>query len=200
MAIAVLSDALLARADVAPDAVAYEVLGPGGELCGLSYRQVAARASALARELADRGSGPVLLAYPAGIEYAVGVFAGFLAGRPVIPAYPPGGMLADGGRLAGIVADARPLVVIAPEHDPDLGVPTTLAVPGAEADMTLWGWPRAAAGQDVAIVQYTSGSTGQPRGVLVRHESLAANTAAIAERFGLTADSRGLTWLPPFHD
>ncbi len=60
--------------------------------------------------------------------------------------------------------------------------------------------PRAVTAADVAVVQYTSGSTGQPRGVLVRHGSLVANTAAIAERFGLTPSSRGVTWLPPFHD
>jgi acyl-CoA synthetase (AMP-forming)/AMP-acid ligase II len=200
MAVQVLSDVLLARADATPEAVVYEMAGPDGHVCGLSYAQVAARASALARELADRGRGPVLVAYPAGLEYVVGVFACFLAGCPAIPAYPPGVMSPDRARLAGIVADARPGVVIAPEHDPDLGVPVTLAVPGAEADATLWGWPCAAAAPDVAIIQYTSGSTGQPRGVLVRHDSLAANTAAISERFGLTADSRGLTWLPPFHD
>jgi acyl-CoA synthetase (AMP-forming)/AMP-acid ligase II/acyl carrier protein len=79
-------------------------------------------------------------------------------------------------------------------------VPATLAVPGAEADLTSWGRPGTATGPDVAIIQYTSGSTGLPRGVLVRHESLAASTAAIAERFGLNENSRGLTWLPPYHD
>jgi acyl-CoA synthetase (AMP-forming)/AMP-acid ligase II/acyl carrier protein len=200
MAAAALTDILLARADAAPDSVAYETLGPGGEIQALSYAQVAARATALAQQLAGGGGEPVLLAYPAGLDYAVAVFAGFLAGRPVIPAYPPGASSADGARLDGIVADARPAVVIAPEHHPGLAVPTTLAVPGAEADPTSWGRPGTATGPDVAIIQYTSGSTGRPRGVLVRHDSLAANTAAIAEVFGLNADSRGLTWLPPFHD
>ncbi len=195
-----LTGILLAQADTAPDAVAYETPGPEGEILSLSYAQVAARATALARELAGCGTGPVLLAYPAGLEYAVGVFAGFLAGRPVIPAYPPGTSSPDRARLEGIVADSRPVAVIAPEHHPGLAVPTTLAVPGAETDAAGWGLPRALSAQDVAIIQYTSGSTGLPRGVLVRHESLAANVAAIADVFGLTASSRGLTWLPPFHD
>ena len=200
MAASALTDVLLARADREPESVAYETPGPVGEVCALSYAQVAARATALAGELAGRGPDPVLLAYPAGLDYAVAVFAGFLAGRPVIPAYPPSASSPDSGRLAGIVADARPTAVIAPLHHPDLSVPTTLTVPGAEADATSWGRPRAASEREVAIVQYTSGSTGRPRGVLVRHDSLAANTAAIAERFGLSAQSRGLTWLPPFHD
>jgi acyl-CoA synthetase (AMP-forming)/AMP-acid ligase II len=200
MAALALMDALLARADTAPDSVAYETLGPAGELLTLTYAQVAARAAALARELTECGAGPVLLAYPAGLDYPIAVFAGFLAGRPVIPAYPPGTSSPDRARLGGIVADARPAAVIAPEHDPSLAMPATLAVPGAEADGEPWNAPRTAAAQDVAVIQYTSGSTGRPRGVLVRHDMLAANTAAIAERFGLTARSRGLTWLPPFHD
>jgi acyl-CoA synthetase (AMP-forming)/AMP-acid ligase II len=206
MAAAALTDILLARADTTPDSIAYETLGPGGAVQALSYAQVAARATALARELVGRGGRPVLLAYPAGLDYAVAVFAGFLAGCPVVPAYPPGASSVDGARLEGIVADARPAAVIAAQHHPGLVAratltrPATLAVPGAEADATPWGRPCAAAGHDVAIIQYTSGSTGRPRGVLVRHESLVANSAAIAERFGLDACSRGLTWLPPFHD
>jgi acyl-CoA synthetase (AMP-forming)/AMP-acid ligase II/acyl carrier protein len=200
MAAPALTGILLARADTAPDSVAYETPGPAGEILSLSYAQVAARATALASELADRGTGPVLLAYPAGLDYAVGMFAGFLAGRPVIPAYPPGAWLPDRARLEGIVADAGPEVAIAPEHHPVLAMPATLAVPGAEADAVPWRLPRAASAQDVAIIQYTSGSTGRPRGVLVRHESLAANIHAIADVFELTASSRGLTWLPPFHD
>jgi acyl-CoA synthetase (AMP-forming)/AMP-acid ligase II/acyl carrier protein len=201
MAVQALTDALRTRADKEPDAVAYECAEPSGRVTTLSYAQVAGRASALAGQLVASGDGPVLLAYPAGLDYVVAVFAGFLAGRPVIPAYPPGlSSLPDRTRLAGIIASAAPSVVVAPQRHPDLTVPTVLTVPGAEADDHGWARPRGAANQDVAIIQYTSGSTGRPRGVLVRHDSVAANTAAIAERFGLTAASRGLTWLPPFHD
>jgi acyl-CoA synthetase (AMP-forming)/AMP-acid ligase II/acyl carrier protein len=201
MEVQALADVLLARAEETPDAIAYESVDPSGRVSALSYAQTAGRASALAGQLARCGDGPVLLAYPAGMDYVVAVFAGFLAGRPVIPAYPPGpSSLADRTRLAGMVADARPSVVVAPERYPDLAVPTVLTVPGLEADDTAWARPCGADQQDVAIIQYTSGSTGQPRGVLVRHDSVAANAAAIAERFGLTRNSRGLTWLPPFHD
>jgi acyl-CoA synthetase (AMP-forming)/AMP-acid ligase II/acyl carrier protein len=202
MAAQALIDALLARADGQPDAVAYESVEAAGQVSGLSYAQLAARATALAEQLARSGEGgPVLIAYPAGLDYVVAIFAGFLAGRPVIPAYPPGSSAAaERSRLAGIVADAAPSVVIAPHPTAELAVPTVRAVPGAEADGTTWRRPPGATEQDVAIIQYTSGSTGQPRGVLVRHESVVANTAAIAEQFGITADSRGLIWLPPFHD
>jgi acyl-CoA synthetase (AMP-forming)/AMP-acid ligase II len=195
-----LTGTLRARAEETPDAVAYETAAPSGAIETLTYGQLAGRASALAARLADGGAGPVLVAHPAGLGYVVAVFAGFLAGRPVIPAYPPGPAAPDRERLAGIVADARPSAVVATQPLPELGVPTTHTVPGAEADATPWARPPGAADQDVAIVQYTSGSTGRPRGVLVGHASVTANTAAIAQRFGLTPQSRGLTWLPPFHD
>lgn len=200
MAVPTLIDVLLTRAETQPATIAYEQPDPSGTLNMLTYAQLAARAAALAEELADSGTGPVLLAQPAGIDYAVAVFAGFLAGRPVIPAFPPGTSSPDRSRLAGIVTDARPDTMIAPQANPQLDVAATLRVPGAEADSTPWPTVDTTNPSDVAVIQYTSGSTGRPRGVLVRHESLAANTAAIAESFGLTAGSKGLTWLPPFHD
>ncbi|MFE9257353.1 AMP-binding protein [Streptomyces sp. NPDC006879] len=196
-----LVDILQSRADREPDATAYELAGRDGRSTVLSYGRLAGRASALARQLADCEDGPVLLLYPAGLEYVVAVLAGFLAGRPVIPAYPPGqSSVPDRRRLSGIVEDARPKVVVAPERHPDIPAAAFLSVPGPEADDTTWFRPPGATGQDIAIIQYTSGSTGRPRGVLVRHESVAANTRAIAEAFGLDSASRGLTWLPPYHD
>jgi acyl-CoA synthetase (AMP-forming)/AMP-acid ligase II/acyl carrier protein len=197
----VLTDTLRARAGQAPDVIAYESVDSVGHVNTLTYAQVVSRASALAAQLAAAGDGPVLLAYPAGLDYVIAVFGGFLAGRAVIPAFPPGpSSRSDRARLDGIVADARPSVVVAPQRYPEIAVPTVLTVPGAEADGTVQARLRGVAGHDIAVIQYTSGSTGRPRGVLVRHDSLAANTAAIAERFELNAESRAVTWLPPFHD
>jgi acyl-CoA synthetase (AMP-forming)/AMP-acid ligase II len=191
-----LGDVLLARAERAPDVVAYDMVAGGGRVTTLSHAQLASRASALARQLAERADGPLLLLYPAGLDYVVGVFAAFLAGVPLVPAYPPDeSSIADKARLDGITADARPAVAVAPR--PHRHLPT-IAVPATEADGEPW--HRTPARADIAIIQYTSGSTGRPRGVLVRHDSVAANTAAIAERFGLDATSRAVTWLPPFHD
>lgn len=195
-----LAEVLLNRAEREPEETAYESVDPTGCVTALSHAQLASRASALADLIAAGGDGPVLLLYPAGLDYVVAIFAGFLAGRPVVPAYPLGThSRPDRARLAGIVADARPSAVVAPAQDPDLPVTPVVAVPGPEADGAPWRRPPT--GPGVAIVQYTSGSTGRPRGVLVRHDSIAWNTAAIADRFGIDrTTSRGLTWLPPFHD
>lgn len=192
-----LGDALLRRAERTPDAVGYEaVSGVDDGVSTLGYAQLASRASVLARRLATLGEGPVLLLEPAGLNYVVAVLAGFLAGVPVVPAYPPGeSTAADRDRLAGIVADACPAVAVGEQPYPGVA---TISVPGVESDGERW--YRAVGKSDVAVVQYTSGSTGRPRGVLVRHDALVANTWAIVERFGLDATSRGLTWLPPHHD
>jgi acyl-CoA synthetase (AMP-forming)/AMP-acid ligase II len=130
-----LTDVLLAKAERQPEVVAYESIDATGHVSELTHAQLASRASALADQLATGDTGPVLLVYPTGLDYVVAVFASFLAGRPVIPAYPPGASsVPDRDRLAGIIADAAPSVVIAAPGCPDLGVPATLAVPAAESD------------------------------------------------------------------
>src|SRR5207302_1142646 len=60
--------------------------------------------------------------------------------------------------------------------------------------------PRAPGLSDLAFLQYTSGSTGRPKGVKVSHGNLAHNSRFIHERFGHHPDSRGVIWLPPYHD
>ena len=54
--------------------------------------------------------------------------------------------------------------------------------------------------QDIALIQYTSGSTGTPRGVVVTHSNMAHNQAAIAEKMGLSPSSVVVSWLPQYHD
>lgn len=205
----VLTEVLLRRAEQEPDAVGYEFVASSGAVSTLSYGQLAGRATAVAVQLragVNAGTqGPVLVACPTGLDYLVAVFGGFLAGRPVIPGYPAdAGDRLNRARLDGILRDARPDVMLVPfgtelSTAADPALPPALPVPGAEADHTAPTGP-VDPEQPVALLQYTSGSTGAPRGVRVRHDSVAANTAGIAECFGIGAESRGLTWLPPYHD
>ncbi len=56
-------------------------------------------------------------------------------------------------------------------------------------------------GEDaLALIQYTSGSTGSPKGVALSHANLLANIRAFGEAFELTGDDVGVTWLPLYHD
>lgn len=54
--------------------------------------------------------------------------------------------------------------------------------------------------QEIAFLMYTSGSTNDPKGVIVKHKSLMANIIQIASTAHFTRDSRGINWLPPYHD
>ncbi|WP_226362206.1 fatty acyl-AMP ligase [Pseudonocardia sp. ICBG1142] len=198
-----LADVLLARAEATPDRVAFEHASPGSPVTTLSYAQLASRAVALAERLADLPYGPVLVSCPAGPDYVTAVFGTFLSGRPAVPASPARpGSASDRHRLSGILADSAPPVAVSvePLDGSGTGTPIVVPPPGPEADTTAWSLPNTPDGGSVAVIQYTSGSTGTPRGVLVRHEALAANTTAIVDRFRLGPGSRALTWLPPFHD
>src|SRR5262249_3800756 len=53
---------------------------------------------------------------------------------------------------------------------------------------------------DVAMLQYTSGSTSRPRGVMLTHSNLEANSVRIAESFSYGPNLRAVSWLPPYHD
>src|SRR5262249_55994042 len=53
---------------------------------------------------------------------------------------------------------------------------------------------------DIALLQYTSGSTGDPKGVTLTHANLLANIRSIGEAMQLTSEDVGITWLPLYHD
>ncbi|HEX6699781.1 MAG TPA: AMP-binding protein, partial [Gaiellaceae bacterium] len=205
-----LVEVLAERAATSPGATAYEFVDADGEIEALSYGVLAERASALAGSILAQQDQervrPALLLYPPGLEYVIAVHACLLAGVPAVPAYPPEPWRPDAGlgRLSRIADDLGPAIVLADELVSSglemLGAshlrPTALAeAPPLDLDAAARPDP-----DDVALVQYTSGSTSAPRGVVVRHRNLEHNMGAIAAYFGLDAQTRGLIWLPPYHD
>ncbi|MFF7249405.1 fatty acyl-AMP ligase [Embleya sp. NPDC008237] len=169
-----------------------------------------ARASALAAALRDRVAPGerVLLLHPPGPEYVAAFFGCLYAGVVAVPANPPD-TPAGAARVAAIVRDARPAVfATTARHLADYRAkvvhPDGRAVPGLATDTVddrvADGRDRSAADGDIAFLQYTSGSTGDPRGVVVTHAGLTANMAAMRDRFRLTPQDRQVSWLPPYHD
>jgi amino acid adenylation domain-containing protein len=162
----------------------------------------------LLRELGAVGERALLL-YPPGLDYVAALFGCFYAGATAVPVYPP---RANRGlpRLRAIVADAQARFALttvdvlsklgAPyAGDPQLSAlrwQATDTYPVAEADL----WHPSTRLDALAALQYTSGSTGEPKGVMLTHANLLSNSAAIAEPFRFDARARGVSWLPPYHD
>lgn len=207
-----LARTLLGRVHSQPDVKAYEFLHSDGTVDTLTYRQLYERAAALAARLdADKDRrAPVLLLYPPGLGFVTALWACLMAGVPAVPAYPPVPRPGDRGttRFLHILADLRPSAVLADPLigevlkgiEPGVRLPRLLCPsPGDEPAGTgpVPPLPRA---EDVALVQYTSGSTSAPKGVVLRHANLVHNVRAITQVFDLDRESRAVSWLPPYHD
>lgn len=187
----------------------YTFLADGENEAGtLSFEALATRADALARTLLGRiamGSN-VLLAYPPGLEFVVAFFGCLKAGLVAVPACPPHPRR-DNERLAAIVADCgarhlltTPLIARWAVAARELAGTQIIAT-----DCDFIGEARDAAmtcpdPESLALLQYTSGSTSSPRGVRITHANVMANLAAIHQAEGNASDSRGVSWLPSYHD
>lgn len=193
------------HARIAPERIAFTFVREDGREESLRNGELAARVDALAGLLA-REAAPgerALLLYPPGLAFVTAFFACLRAGLVAVPAPLP--------RRHGGAAHLRALLV---DADPALALAMREAAPILAAAMDggrtrllctdpAEGRPAplpTVAGDALAFIQYTSGSTMAPRGVEVGHASLAANVAMIRAAFGFDADSVMVSWLPPFHD
>ncbi|MEA2695253.1 MAG: hypothetical protein QOJ16_4640, partial [Acidobacteriota bacterium] len=186
-----------------------------GEIEGerLSYAGLDRRARAIGARLQELGAAgePALLLYPPGLDFVAAFFGCLYAGAIAVPAYPPKNNR-EQPRLAAIAGDARPRVVLTSsalpavdpgavgERIPALATAQWVATDRLDEELAaLWRDPGIAA-DGLALLQYTSGSTATPKGVLVSHANLLANQEMIRSAFGQTAESVVVGWLPLYHD
>ncbi len=208
-----LVELLRGRALHQPDQRAYTFLVDGEtEEVHLTYGELDLQARTIGALLQSLGANGerVLLLYPPGLEYIAAFFGCLYAGVAVVPAYPPRPNRPM-TRLQAIVADAEARVVLTTTHilsnmerwfahAPELQALRWLATDNIASDM-VEEWRDPAVNSDMlAFLQYTSGSTAASRGVMLTHANLLHNLALIRRQFGLTSDSRGMIWLPPYHD
>jgi acyl-CoA synthetase (AMP-forming)/AMP-acid ligase II len=179
--------------------------GPGERL---SYAELDRRARALAALLQERGAAGerTLLPLPAGLDFITALFGCFYAGALAVPLLPPDPSKPAAGvshlELVARGSGARFALSKGGELRRAQGLATLEwldldAVDAAVAD--FWRPPRLDEATP-ALIQYTSGSTSEPKGVVVRHSNLIANALAIQDVFRISQDSRGVSWLPPHHD
>lgn len=153
-----------------------------------------------------------LLVFPPGLDYIAAFFGCLYAGIIAVPIYPPhpARMDRDLERLLKIVKNALPSFALttadaAPKYadicrnSDALKSIRWLAAPPPTEGASLRELPRPDV-DAIAFLQYTSGSTGDPKGVMVSHANLSANTRMIHDRFGAGSDDTAVSWLPLYHD
>lgn len=205
------------RAAEQPARRAYTFLVDGeSEEIVLTHEALERQSLAIAAKLERIGAvgERAVLLYPDGPEFIPAFFGCLRAGTLAVPTFPPHPARLDRTlpRLHGIVADAGARVLLTTqsiiamkelllEHAPALGELTWIATDAVEAAgghvRDRW---RHAAPDDLAYLQYTSGSTSSPKGVRVTHRNLLHNLEMMRHGFHMSADKLVLGWLPLFHD
>jgi len=200
----VLSD----RAAAQRDDVAFVQLGNTGlESERLTFGDLDDRVRAVAARLLRRrlGGERLLLLFPPGLDFVVALFVCFRAGAVAVP-MPNNAGRRTADRIAAIARDAQPAAILTIRGDPLaplLGLPSIHVDDADDAgDWAGGGFPDRPEGSadDLALMQYTSGSTSRPKGVMLSHANLLANSAMIAAAFGHDRALRGVGWLPLYHD
>jgi amino acid adenylation domain-containing protein len=208
-----LVEVLRRRALEQPDRLAYRFLTDGEvEEATLTYAELARRARGVAAWLQGRGARGkrVLLLYPASLDYVAAFYGCLLAGAVAVPAYPPRPNRPM-PRIRAIVADAQARFALTTSAVfatlerriadlPDLAAlswQTTDDLPPDGADA----WRDPGADRDtLAFLQYTSGSTALPKGVMVSHGNLLHNEGLIEAACGHGPETPCVSWLPLYHD
>jgi 1-acyl-sn-glycerol-3-phosphate acyltransferase len=188
----------------------------------ISFAELHAGARKLAVQLVERGLRPgdaVALMLPTSSDFFFSFAGVLLAGGVPVPIYPPfrADRIAEyAERQSNILCNCEARLLLTFREAEAVArllrprVPSLRAVLNANSLLTAEP-PRAglgppvplpadAAGGDLALLQYTSGSTGDPKGVMLTHANLLANVRAIGQAVAVRPDDVGVSWLPLYHD
>jgi acyl transferase domain-containing protein/acyl-CoA synthetase (AMP-forming)/AMP-acid ligase II/acyl carrier protein len=210
-------DLLQWRAAQQPEQRAYTFLNDGEiEKDHLTYAglDIQARAIGALLQQGSKSGACALLIYPSGLEFIAAFFACLYSGIIAVPIYPPSAARSERtlARFQAIVHDVQPSVVLTTSalqsrvdsllaYSSMLQKPRLLATDTLALDGLADSWQRpVVSSETLAFLQYTSGSTGLPKGVMVTHGNLLHNSSLV-ERYCLhPEEAHGVTWLPLYHD
>lgn len=207
-----LPELLARRAAEQADATAYVLLDEtGGPQESLTYGELHARALAVAGRLAARcrPGDRALLLLPHRLDFVVAFFGCLYAGVVAVPVPPPRGTrVPDATRSVAVDSEPAAVLTVAALRGTvrlALGPSAWIAVDEPDPDPappagTPLDRPRRCRPDQLAFLQYTSGSTASPKGVMVTHRNLVANQQMIEHAFGHDDRSIVLGWVPFFHD
>lgn len=205
-------DLILQHAETVPDRQALVFDLGEGPVSSLTYaelaREIRGLAGALTRqELSGKRIG---LLFAPGLQFILALLACLAAGSIAVPIAPIGRRRARLHNLVGLAASFDPHALILDSQMSGLfGHPLqdalgplltrslefeTLAAEKMDRD------PEPVAPEDLAVLQFTSGTTSHPKGVMISHGNIIANETIIREAFGHDADLHFVGWVPHFHD
>ncbi|EAW37309.1 fatty acyl-AMP ligase [Lyngbya sp. PCC 8106] len=207
-----LIDLLRNRATHESEQVGYRFLLDGETLeVSLTYQALDQQSRAIAAHLQSicQPGERALLLYQPGLDYISAFFGCLYAGVVAVPAYPPRPNRSL-ERIEAILADAKATVALTSqsilslinrqlEQVQSLQSLHWVATDTLETFADHWQEP-VLTSDTLAFLQYTSGSTATPKGVMITHGNLLQNLAAIHRCFGHSPQSQGVIWLPPYHD
>jgi 1-acyl-sn-glycerol-3-phosphate acyltransferase len=199
-----------------PDRLHVTVLEDDVTVVGsMSYGKLAETARTIAAGLIERDVMPgdrVALMLPTGVDFFAAFFAILYVGAVPVPIYPPmqRSQIEDyARRQAGILRNAGARMLITVPEALKLGsllqglvetlssVESAATLAASAAEIAL---PNLQDGSATALIQYTSGSTGDPKGVVLSHANLLANIRAIGRAVEATSADVFVSWLPLYHD
>ncbi|MFT5172389.1 MAG: acyl carrier protein [Gammaproteobacteria bacterium] len=196
------------------DRVHLHLYGEDDTVSTLTYAQLFEQASQIATGLIEHGLAPgdsVAIMLPTGREYLCSFVAILLAGGTPVPIYPPARakqIEEHFRRHARILSNARARFLITFEQVRQVSKLLVARVPGLESLFTpeqlirhdvVQVWPQCGA-DHVAFLQYTSGSTGDPKGVILTHANILASVRSMSTALDVGPDDVFVSWLPLYHD
>jgi acyl-CoA synthetase (AMP-forming)/AMP-acid ligase II len=193
-------------AESAPEKRVYYEVNRDGELTKeIDYRTLYRKSAALGTRLMQEASpgARMLLALPNGIDFVIAFFACLWSGMIAVPLPPLRRRTMT--RLEHVAADSGARVILTRDMRPSaagfLGENRLKLIdPAVAADGDARASAQEPAAEQPAFLQYTSGSTGHPKGVVVTHRNILDNAGNIAAAFAHDSSLKGAIWLPFFHD
>lgn len=200
-------------ADAQPDQLAFRYLIDGeDEVVQWTYEQLDEKARAIAVKLMTMGmrGQRALLLYPPGLEFIAAFFGCHYAGVTPVPAYPPR-RNRNVGRIQAISEDCDAKIALSVrdvisrvdgmlDDSPTLKKILWLATDEVREELAGDWVPLDLHDSDLGLLQYTSGSTGSPKGVMLTHGALMANCNLITRAFECGRGRSATFWLPAYHD
>ena len=209
-----LLEVLRLRAEAEPQRAHIHLQSEGGKEEVIRYGELHGQAREVAGGLMERGvhrGDTVALMLPTSRDFFT-AFAGILlAGGVPVPLYPPFSLDKIGeyvGRQANILLNSQANILITVDRGRSVGHVLRRRVPNMDHVTTVEELRSSTTGAPAlsvdstapALIQYTSGSTGDPKGALLSHGNLLSNIRAIGEALDLKPTDVGVSWLPLYHD